>query len=132
MFTGVAVTLDLSLLAGLMVCSGAMGAVALHGVYALRRRWYLAREQQRAQHGLSDHLRSGDFLRAIQNVADRADALPLRPRELAGAMPGETLLYARLDTMREVQQIWGAQARKNALEQVAAIMRTAATDHRVS
>lgn len=123
MFTGVAVTLDLSVLAGLMVCSGGMGAVALHGAHSVRRHWSLAREQQRAQQGLADHLRSRDFLREIQNVADRAGQLAAHPRALARAMPSETLLYARLDTMRQVQQIWGAQARKSALDQVAAIMR---------
>ncbi|MEO1731081.1 MAG: GGDEF domain-containing protein [Pseudomonadota bacterium] len=116
MFTGVAVTLDVSVLAGLMVCAGGAGAVALHGVHSVRRRISNARNKQQVQSSLANVLSSEEFNREINDVSERQD----RRQDLGGT---DTLVHAKLDRMREVQQIWGQETRQNALEQVAAIMK---------
>lgn len=130
MFTGIAVTLDVSVLAGLMACAGGLGALALPATHALIDSAARRREQGRAQDNLADLLRTEQFARVIDDVIES---------EIAGAGAGEhpvpapanphspyrseAMLHARLDHMREVQQIWGADARRGAIEQVAAIMR---------
>ena len=112
MFTGVAVTLDVSVFAGLLACAVGAGAIALHGVHSLRRRLSVARDRQRAESSLASVLSSDELNREIDDFTERQDN-----------NGSETLMRAKLDRMREVQQVWGQETRQSALEQVAAIMK---------
>lgn len=118
MFTGVAVTLDIVVLAGLIVCAGGLGAVALHGVHSIRRRLASARDHKQSQANLAEILRTDDFNREIDDAAERRALRPARSSERT-----DTMLRARIDHLRQVQQVWGSETRHNALEQIAAIMK---------
>ncbi|MEO0590624.1 MAG: GGDEF domain-containing protein [Pseudomonadota bacterium] len=118
MFTGVAVTLDISVLVGLLAGAGGLGALTLAGSRVMRERIVARRENHRLANSIAEALHTDEFRARIDDTArraadeaDRADG------------PADTMLRARLDHMRQVQQIWGADARQNALDQVAAIMK---------
>ena len=70
---------------------------------------------------IANSMRSGatpptTFNREIDDVSERQD-------RRQGHTATDTLVHAKLDRMREVQQIWGQETRQNALKQVAAIMK---------
>jgi len=114
MFSQMVVTLDIGVLAGLLICAGGAGAVALHGVHSVRRRIAHARDRKQAEVNLVNALRGNTINREINDVSERAE-------NTHGST--DTLVRARIDRMREVQQIWGLETRQSALKQVAAIMK---------
>jgi len=116
------VTMDLPVLIGLLVCSAGMGAVAVHGGMWLLRRWRGAQAHKRAEHTLAGILRKGDAARDTDAGTTRVEDRPeLRPANRAER--ADTMVRARVDHLREVQNIWGSEARQKTLGQVADIMR---------
>ncbi|MEL6486151.1 MAG: GGDEF domain-containing protein [Pseudomonadota bacterium] len=118
MFSGVAVTLDISVLAGLMAGAGLLGALAVIGSRAVRQRMLTKRSSQRLENHIAEAFQKDEFRTRIDDTAKRVADKPARAN---GA--GDTMLRARVDHMRQVQQIWGPEARQSALDQVAAMMK---------
>lgn len=117
-----AITLDVSVLIGLLVCSAGMGAVAVHGGMWVLKRWRGLQADRRAEHALAGMLRKGDVAREIDASAKRLEDRPAsRPADQIER--ADTMVRARVDHMREVQSIWGSAARHKTLGQVAEIMR---------
>jgi diguanylate cyclase (GGDEF)-like protein len=110
------VTLDAWILAGLLVAAIGLGVVGVHAVASIKCRLDEARERKRAEHTLAAMFRNDDLHKEIEDVSEQPD----RRRAL---QPTDTLVRGRIDHMREVQQLWGQDARRGALEQVAAIMK---------
>ncbi|MEO0643624.1 MAG: hypothetical protein AAFY47_09450 [Pseudomonadota bacterium] len=103
MFTGVAVTLDILVLAGLMACASGLGAASWHGGLSFRRRWLEARDRDRAHHTLAQNLRAEE----IAQVLDTAKQHPIprpSPDHIASALrrgPIDASVAQRVQTWLE-------------------------------
>ncbi|MEO0464720.1 MAG: GGDEF domain-containing protein [Pseudomonadota bacterium] len=118
MFSGVTVSIDLAVLALIVLCAASMGAMASHTVARLRGMCSAYRERRAGNAAIKGLFRSGSFTEQCDEIANRPTLTPAR----ANARP-DTLLHARVDHLREVGQIWGADTRRSAIEQVADIMK---------
>ncbi len=118
MFNSTSVTIDLAVLAALLVCAASLGAISAHfwrrGVVAFQS----ACERNRSDNRLMQMLRSSEALSEVVDPDYRAT-----PQRAGYTGRTDAMLRARLDHMREVQQIWGTETREAALRQVAALMR---------
>ncbi|MEM6856611.1 MAG: GGDEF domain-containing protein [Pseudomonadota bacterium] len=124
MFTGVAVTLDLAVLTGLLAVAVALGALAVVGSRAVRQRMLAKRSSQRLDKHIAEVLHNGALERDAfrTRIDDTAKSAAGKPGAVRNDEPGEVILRARVHHMNQVQQIWGPEARQSALDQVAAIM----------
>lgn len=111
------VSIDLSGLAALVVCSGLLGAVALKAVSVIAIRRRAKRDAAQSGEAFQSFLRSEEFSKRMDAVQPgQFDPAPFHAAN-------DTLLRARIDHLREVGQIWGPEVRKSAVRQVAEVMR---------
>ena len=122
MVTGMAVTLDAGVLVMLLLSAAGLGVVSVRAAGWTRRSKAEADERNRSDADLADMLRSRAFNRELEEAAERDRAQRANRRALDHPQT-DALLRAQIDHMRELEQIWGPNARQSALEQVAAIMR---------